>query len=108
MIAYLYQTKTLAIKYSSKNIGSQIIVCASNAAFGDDPINRKSTEGFIFSLFRGAINWCFTKQKTVIILSTKAELKALLYAATKSIWWQRFFEAMQLYIDKEHAIGCDN
>jgi hypothetical protein len=56
-IAYLYQTRTLAIKYSSRNIGSQIVVRVSDAAFGNDLISRKSTEGFIFLLFRGAINW---------------------------------------------------
>jgi len=98
----------LAIKYSSKNVGSQIVVHASDAAFSDNPINRKSTEGFIFSLFGGAINWHSTKQKTVTTLSTKAELKTLLHTVTKSIWWQHFFEAMQLYTNEEHTIGCNN
>ena len=63
----------------------------SNAAFGDDPISWKSTKGFIFLLFGGVIDWRFTKQKIVMILSTEAELKALLNAATELIWWQRFF-----------------
>lgn len=107
-IAYLYQTRTLAIEYSSRNIGSQIVVRASDAAFGDDPVSRKSTEGFIFSLFGGAIDWRSTKQKTVTTSSTEAELKALSNAATESIWWQRFFQDMRLHTDEEHTIGCDN
>ena len=49
-IAYLYQMRTLAIKYSSRNIGSQIVVRVSNAAFSNDLISRKSTEGFIFTI----------------------------------------------------------
>ena len=73
------------IEYLSKNIGSQIVICVSDAVFSDDPISKKSTKGFIFSLFGGTINWRFTKQKTVIASSTKAELKALSHAATKLI-----------------------
>ena len=40
--------KTLVIKYLSKNIKSQIIVCISNTVFSNNPINRKNTKGFIF------------------------------------------------------------
>ena len=53
--------------------------------FRDDLVNRKSIKGYLFTLFRGPIDWRLTKQKLVIKLSIEAELLALLYAATKSI-----------------------
>jgi len=64
---------------------NQIFVRASNALFRDNLVNRKSTEGYLFTLFRGPINWRSTKQKLVIKLSTEVELLALSHAATKLI-----------------------
>ena len=91
-IAYLYQTKTLAIKYSKKDIKNYIFIRASDAAFGNNLVSRKSTKGYLFTLYRGPIDWRSTKQKSVTKSSTEAELLALLYTATKSIQWQQFFK----------------
>src|SRR6266700_5910554 len=84
-ITYLYQTKTLAIKYSEKDIKNYIFVRASDAAFGDNLVSRKSTEGYLFTLYGGPIDWQSIKQKLVTKSSMEAELLALLYAATKLI-----------------------
>jgi len=64
---------------------NQIFARASNTSFRDDPVNRESIKGYLFTLFRGLINWQLTKQKSVIKLSMEAELLALLHAATKLI-----------------------
>jgi len=107
-IAYLNQTKTLAIKYLKENVMNQIFARASNILFGDDLVSRKSTEGYLFTLFRGPINWQSTKQKLVTKSSTEAELLALSHAATESIWWQRFFEEIGFDPNKKQTIYCDN
>jgi len=57
----------------------------SDVAFRDDLISRRSIEGYLFTLFRGLINWRSTKQTLVIKLSTKAELMALLYIGMELI-----------------------
>jgi len=107
-IAHLYQTKTLAIEFSGQNIGSQAFAGASDAAFRDDLISRRSTEGYLFTLFGGAIDWRSTKQTSVTKLSTEAELMALSHAGTESIWWSRFFEEVGMSFDDEQTIYCDN
>jgi hypothetical protein len=107
-IAHLYQTRTLAIEYSGQNVGSQAFTGASDAAFGDDSISRRSTEGYLFTLFGGAIDWRSTKQTLVTKSSTEAELTALSHAGTESIWWSRFFEEIELSLDEEQTIYCDN
>ena len=84
-IAYLYQTKTLAIKYSEKDIKNYIFARVSNAVFSDNLVSRKSTKGYLFTLYRGPIDWQLIKQKSVTKSSTEAELLALSHAATKSI-----------------------
>jgi len=59
---------------------------ASHAVFGDDLINKRNTEGYLFTLFGGgAINWHFTKQISVTKSSIKAKLMALSHAGTKLI-----------------------
>ena len=64
---------------------NHIFVRASNTIFSDNPVTRKSTEGYLFTLFGGPIDWRSTKQRLVTKLSTEAELLALSHAATKLI-----------------------
>jgi hypothetical protein len=54
--------------------------------FSNNLVTKKSTEGYLFTLFRGLVNWRSTKQKLVMKSSTEAEFLVLLHAATKSIW----------------------
>jgi hypothetical protein len=106
-ILYLYGTSNLAIEYSAS--GDQPIVCASDAAFADDPATRYSTEGYLLKLFNGPVDWRSTKQRTVTTSSTEAELLALSHASKDVIWWKRLFTGIrQLDIDKDFAILCDN
>jgi len=107
-IAYLYQSKTLAIEFLKENIMNQIFARASDALFGDDLVNKKSIEGYLFTLFGGPIDWRSTKQKSVTKSSTEAELLALLHAATESIWWQRFFKEVGFDTNEKQVINCDN
>jgi hypothetical protein len=85
-LSYLQKTKTLAIEYSAETNSQQVFVCASDAALADDTVTRRSTEGYLFKLFGGAIDWHSTKQKTVATSSTEAELRALEHAAKETFW----------------------
>src|SRR6266567_4471083 len=107
-ITYLYQTKTLAIKYSKKDIKNYIFIRASDAAFGNNLVSRKSTKGYLFTLYGGPIDWRLTKQKLVTKSSIEAELLALSHAATESIWWQRFFKEVGFDTQEKQVIYCDN
>ena len=82
VIRYLAGTKYLAIEYSgSPDQGSldfecYPLACYSDAAFADN-IDRKSLDGFLFTLYRGPIDWNASKQATVTTSSIEAELLAL-------------------------------
>ena len=54
---YLYQTKTLVIKYLEETLKNYIFVKASDAAFNNNLVNKKSTKGYLFTLFKGLIDW---------------------------------------------------
>jgi hypothetical protein len=92
-ISYLHGTHSLTIEFSASDT-PHIFNCASDAAFADDPVTRHSTEGYLFQLFGGLINWRSTKQKIVTTSSTEAELLALSHAAKEVLWWKRLFKAI--------------
>jgi hypothetical protein len=100
LIKYLYDTRYLAIEYSADSATFTTLEpefrCSTDAAFGNDIDTRKSTEGYLFKLFRGPIDWKSTRQKLVTKSSTEAELVALSHASTEIFWWRRFFTQIKL------------
>ena len=107
VISYLHSTKNLAIEYSGHQTSS-IFACASDSAFGDDPLTRRSSDGYLFQLYEGVIDWRAAKQSTVTTSSTEAELLAISRTAKEAIWWRRFFEAIRFDTDETLQIKCDN
>ena len=106
-IAYLYQTRYLAIAYNAYKQDS-VLAISSDAAFADDVDSRRSSDGYLFQLFGGPIHWKANKQKTVTTSSTEAELLAISTAAKEAIWWNRFFEAIKFNPGHRLEIQCDN
>jgi hypothetical protein len=110
-IVYLNTTYSMAIEFSAQK--SELpFVCASDAAYADNVPFRHSTEGYLFSLFGGPIDWKSTKQKTVTTSSTEAELLAMTHTAKELAWWKRFFNSigfnpghdLKIYGDNRQAI----
>ena len=106
VISYLYGTKSLALEYSRD---ANTFLCASDAAFADN-IDRKSTEGFLFKLFGGPIDWRACKQKTITTSTTEAELLALSHTTKDYLWWKRLFADIGLDLEdaSDEPILCDN
>ena len=73
--------------------------CSSDAAFADNA-DRKSTEGCLFMLFGGPIDWRAAKQKTVTTSTTEAELLALSHTTKDYLWWKRLFSSLELDLEE--------
>ena len=86
----------------------QAFLCASDASFADNSTDRKSSQGYVMTLFGGPIAWRANKQDTVTTSSTEAELLALSQTAKEAIFLSRLFKAMQLDLDEPLVIQCDN
>jgi len=84
-------------------IRQKIFICSADAAFADDTLTRRSSDGYLFQLYGGPIDWRAAKQKTVTTSSTEAELLSLSFAAKEVMWWRRLFAAIQF--DMEHEIS---
>ena len=78
------------------------------AAFADDIETRHSSQRYSFRLFNGLMNWKASKQRTVTINSTEAELLAVSSAGKELLWWNRFFESIELALPYTTQIQCDN
>jgi hypothetical protein len=72
-IAYLFLTCFCSLQFSI-NHAEMLLFCASDAAYADDPLTHWSMASFVFQLIYRPIDWMSTKQRTVMILSTEAEL----------------------------------
>jgi hypothetical protein len=107
VLGYLVRTKTLAIQYGPTTEGQQPFICASDAAFADN-VDRKSSDGYVFTLYGGPIDWKASKQRTVTTSSTEAELLALSNAAKEMIWWNRLFQAIRFNTQIPLSIQSDN
>lgn len=82
---YLAVTKHYAIEFDAQVSSPNTIFCpSSDASYGDDPNTRRSTQGYIFSLFNGPIDWKATKRRTVTTSTTEAELLASFQAVIRS------------------------
>ena len=86
MIQYLYNIKERALRYEDNDNGARLFICASDASFTDNTINRKSSQGYIMLLFGGSIIWRANKQDTITILSIEAKLLALSQTVKKVIF----------------------
>ncbi len=108
MIQYLYSTKKKALRYGGEENKAYLFICASNTSFADNMLDRKSSQGYIILLFRGAIAWKASKQNTVTISSTKAELLALSQTTKEAIFISQLLKALILKLNKPLVVECDN
>ncbi len=106
MIAYLNDIRNLIIEFSENF--SEIFLCASDVAFADDELIRKSSDDYLFKLYDDSIDWRAVKQVTITTFSIETELLILSRIAKKTIWWRRFFEFIKYDSMKKLHIRCDN
>jgi ribonuclease HI len=104
-IRYLYGTRFLALQADGS---SNQFECFSDAAFADDPDDRKSSQGYLMQLFGLPIHWKAGRQDTVTTSSTEAELLALSSAAKEQQAMSRLFRDIELDLTKSLQLLCDN
>ena len=105
---YLFSTQDYCIRYGGDVQDLSSFVCASDASFGDNTLNRKSSQGYIMKLFDGAITWRANKQYTVTTLSTEVKLLAISQTAKEAIYLSRLIKALKLFLPEALTIKYDN
>jgi hypothetical protein len=87
---------------------ARVFEVASDASFADDISTRRSTQGYVMTLFRGPIAWQSVKQKIVTTSTTEAELLSLSHAARETTAICRLFTQIRFNTDQQPMIRCDN
>eukprot|EP00253_Pinus_taeda_P035816 PITA_35816 len=68
---------------------------------------RRSTSGYVFKLFGGAVSWMHKKQFVVALSTTEAEYMAATHASKEAVWLQRLCSSMGL-VQGAIRIDCDS
>ncbi|KAK8914337.1 hypothetical protein KSP39_PZI023872 [Platanthera zijinensis] len=109
---YLRGTSDYSICYEGAETGRVLdVVGHVDSDWGGDLDSRRSTSGYVFTLFGGAISWMSRRQGVVALSSTEAEYMALTHASKEAIWlrrlcWELGFEQgpVKIWCDSQGAI----
>ena len=71
ILRYIRGTIQFGIHYSIG--GKPLLVGFTDSDWADDPDDRKSTAGYVFSLGSGPITWACKKQQALALSSVEAE-----------------------------------
>jgi hypothetical protein len=79
ILHYVHGTVQFVIHYSSG--GTPLLVGFTDSDWADDPNDRKSTAGYVFSLGSGPVTWACKKQQAIALSSAEAEYRATINAS---------------------------
>lgn len=88
--------------------GSLSLTAFADADWAGDPVDRRSTSGFVVFLRSTPISWCAKKQPTVARSSTEAEYRAMAQTAADLVWIQQLLSELHIPISPPHILWCDN
>jgi hypothetical protein len=78
-----------------------------DADWAGDLDRRRSTSGYVFNLFGGAISWMSKRQAVVALSTTEAEYMAATHASKEAIWLQRLCSGIGL-VQQAVRLDCDS
>ena len=84
LLRYLKGTPNHGILYTKD--GANTCTGYTDADWGGDVNDRKSTSGYLFLLSGGAVSWKSQKQRCVALSTAEAEYVAMASAAQESVW----------------------
>ncbi|TQE11048.1 hypothetical protein C1H46_003308 [Malus baccata] len=80
----------------------------TDADFGGDMDDRRSTSGYVFLCDSTSVSWCNKKQDSVSLSTTEAEYKAASLAAQECVWLRRLIKDVYQPCGKSTTLFCDN
>ena len=86
---------------------SSHLVGFSDSSWADDQVDRRSSQGYCFTLGSGAVSWKATRSPAVALSSCEAELYARTTAAQDAVWLTQLLQALG-HIQDAPTLWCDN
>ncbi|KAL4291084.1 hypothetical protein GQ457_14G008390 [Hibiscus cannabinus] len=96
------------IWFSPQNTDSFLLSAFSDADWGSDIDDRRSTTGYCILLGQHLISWCAKKQRAVSRSTAEAEYRSLADATAEVTWIQSVLSDMQISLKDTPKLWCDN
>ena len=106
-LRYLSGTANYGMIFSGNRSTPHSIIAYTDASWGNDLTDRKSTTGTIIKYNGNVISWLSKKQPTVATSTTEAEYMALGAAAKEALWYQYWIKEV-FNVDTVPVIYGDN
>ena len=88
--------------------GEPLLVGFTDSDWANDPDDRKSTTGYVFSLESGRVTWACKKQQTLALSSAEAEYRAKFNVNQESLWLQQILLEFGFEQQQPTPFWCDN
>ena len=80
----------------------------ADADWARDPVDRRSTSGYVVFLGSTPITWVSKKQCTVSRSSTEAKYRSLASATTEFYWIRMVLRDLGIFLSNTPVLWCDN
>jgi hypothetical protein len=106
ILRYIKHTLHCGIFYEAK---SQLQVHGyTDVDWASNVLDKRSTNGFLFSFGSGVVSWNSKKQPTVALSNTEVEYRNVAIVACEVVWLQKLLSDLGLLVDAPIVIYCDN
>lgn len=107
ILRYLKGTEDYVLCYQGTNLR---LIGYSDADWGSDLDERKSTSGYAFLLNNGAITWSSKKQSCIALSTMEAEYIVCSSAVQEAVWLRRFFQHLGVVTETSDpvTVHCDS
>ncbi|XP_030939914.1 secreted RxLR effector protein 161-like [Quercus lobata] len=107
ILKYLKWTMDYVLYYQGSNLR---MIGYSDAVWGSDLDERKSTSRYVFLLNNGAITWSSKKQPCIALSTMEVKFVACSVAAQEVVWLRRFFQNLEVVKDASDPVmvHCDS
>ncbi len=104
VVRYLVGTADYGLTFGGRN---ETLVGYCDADYAGDLDSRRSTTGYVFLMFGGAVSWSSRLQPTVAVSTVEAEYLSAGQAVKEALWFQKL--GADLILNLGHVqIYCDN
>ncbi|CAJ2677657.1 unnamed protein product [Trifolium pratense] len=108
ILRYLQGTMEYGVLYPNSDGKKGKLIGYSDSDWSGDKVERKSTMGYVFTLFDCPISWSSKKQNVVALSTCEAEYISACNAACQGIWLQSLLQEMKIDIEDGAELMVDN
>lgn len=107
ILRYIQGSIDLRMVYR-RHEATEVLVGFSDADWGGDQNDRKSTTGYVFKVYGNVVSWTSRKQATISQSSTEAEYIALAQAVSEAKWMKSLLFEIGIEINQPISMFEDN